>query len=76
MGDSDPRPPAGSPQRPFKTEFEYWQTDDGDWKATESAADSQLFGRGRTSTAAIANYCQLVEHGMADSEADGEEAEA
>jgi len=61
----DTRPPAGSPERPFKTEFEYWETDSGVWKATEAASDSQLFGRGETSTAAIANYCQLVEDGTA-----------
>jgi len=70
MGDTDPRPQPGTPARPFKTTFEYWQTDDGDWKATEAAADSQLFGRGQTSTAAIANYCRLVEHGIGDGDAE------
>ena len=54
-----------------RTTIEFWE-EEQIWKATEPASDRELIGHGDTPAAAIANYGDLLDDVLFESEADAE----
>lgn len=52
---------ARTERRPFITNIRIEPTGEDHWKATEPAADSDLWGRGETPPEAVEHYAQLVQ---------------
>lgn len=44
----------------IRTHIEVEKTEDDCWKATEPAAESNLYGRGKTPPEAVKHYAELV----------------
>jgi len=49
-----------SSRQPIRTNFRIEPTGIDSWKATEPAAESDLWGRGKTPHAAVTHYVELV----------------
>lgn len=50
----------GIEDQPVRTFIEAKPTEDGQWKATEPNADSDLWGRGNNPLEAVQHYTQLL----------------